>query len=138
MQSTTLHLTEAETLQWLSLSENLQTTVKVVIETVDCYETDEEMSVRFALSPFAKDPTMRTLAENMRKGEVPGDSWTDAYSLEELAFVAGARGMTLIISGLLRSAETADDIAYLVTASELRHTLLQINANIEFLPSIQS
>lgn len=123
-------LTAAEQEVFLRLPKALRANMPVYTETLNRYETDDELRMRYDMANFAKYPEI----EAMAKGEmdVRADApWLDAMPPSDLLFAIGARGVSLLIAGLLRTAATEDDMGLLLDLAEVRHALLETNQRVD-------
>ena len=105
---------------------------KLAEETLDAYETPEQLAVR--LSVFDDQPEVKRAVDAVFAALKDGAS-PDAVELPDMPeevvprvlFALGAGGMSALLQILLRSA-TADSLEGIAALSQARHLLLEQNA----------
>ncbi|MAE68620.1 hypothetical protein CL635_02320 [bacterium] len=127
-----LHLTAVEKAVFEALPDSLQEGWTVVDETLDSYESERQIVMRYRLADFSAYPQVAVMVERIANGESPGDvSLNDLPDgvQKELYFTMGARGVNALIQTLLPEMKSDDELAALAALSAARHKLLEINAS---------
>jgi hypothetical protein len=132
MPQTTLYLRPEERKIFEKLPEPLRDGWVVREETLQSFESPRQIQMRLHLADFRGEPALEKVTQCFRKG---GDLSklslaalpTDAQS--ELYFAIGARGVTILVEGLLRKIRSDDDLLALSLLTSVRHKLLELNAH---------
>ncbi len=132
MTTTTLHLTKNEQLWFNQFSDALKEGWDVKEETLDSYETDEDLDIRYRLARFHAYAPLKKLIEEAKSGKP-----TMQMSLKDIPqemiptimFTIGAKGIAAMMSVLLAKSATDEDIKALAQLSMLRHSILEANAS---------
>jgi hypothetical protein len=128
-----LYLTQAEQRLFQALPAALSAGGEVKDETQQYEETSRKRSIRFQIARL-HDPALlrfrekaldtksedefRALVQSVDLGKI------SERDMGQLLFALGPNGLSVIISGILKNAVKAEDIAMAASFSELRHELL--------------
>lgn len=132
--SPVLYLTQDEKKIFENLSEALREGWKIQDETINAYETDEQLAVRVSMADTDRWPELKKLMQEMKEGKevnVTDIKSIPESAMPELLFTIGARGVTMLIYALMQKAKDDQDIEGLAAFSMLRHDLLETNASFE-------
>lgn len=109
---------------------------KVLEETIDAYETPEELKRRMETPAFDKYPEAKAFAEKVAKKMEAGGSIDDVpfsdfpkEAIPTLLYNLGACGVTALMELAFQQPELDEDVLEDMAAlSRARHRILQINA----------
>ena len=127
-----LHLMAKEKAVFEALPDSVQEGWSVIDETLDCFESERQIVMRYRLADFSAYPQVGVMVERIVNGESPADvSLNDLPDgvQKELYFTMGARGVNSLIQTLLPDVNSDDELAALAALSAARHELLEINAS---------
>lgn len=139
MQTHTLYLTAAESEKVRRLPETLLEGWTIEEETGTAYESADVLRVRAGMARFDTYPALRDMAKAVAEGETIDLSALRTMPeavLPELCFTIGARGITVLLAGLIAEATTDEDVAGIAGLSSIRRDILRTNASITF-PAIR-
>lgn len=134
--SQSLFLTRQEQAIFARLSDKLREGWAVTPETIDNFETAEELHMRFRIAHF-NDTACLKLAEAARKATTADEfeALTAMFDirtlpkeeLAELFFVLGLRVTSAMIAYLLYCAKTDTDLGGVAALTAIRHALKESN-----------
>ena len=128
-----LHLTKSEQKKFAQFPDALRKGCEVKEETEDGLEDDMALYVRANMASFSKNASLKALLQKIKDGNIDAAEMgkLDAKILPEFFFTIGARGMNLLIEGmLLDSFESDDALATLSALTVTRHEILETNRSI--------
>ena len=129
----TIYLTAGEQNVFQNLSPALREGWEVKEETLNAYETDEELDIRAHISRLSKHPAVAALMAQLKAGtpvqslsinDIPEDILPTFY------FAIGARGVSTLIMILLSELATDEDMQGLSGFTAIRHDILETNASV--------
>ncbi len=125
----TLLLTHDEQALYKGLSAELQT-ASVQDETIDAFESNDELALRYQMATFDRDPSVKNLLQYVREGkydQVDLESISPEI-LPDLYFTMGARGLSALAQSVLSTANSAEDLEQLEAITLIRHEILLANS----------
>lgn len=135
MQAHALYLTAAESEKVRRLPESLLEGWAIEEETGTAYESDDVLRIRAGMARFDTFPALRDMAKSAAAGEKIDFSTLRGMpeaALPELCFTIGARGITVLIAGLIANAKSDEDVAGIAGLSSIRRDILRTNASVTF------
>lgn len=131
----TLHLTTEEQKWFETLPAALKEGWTVEPETIDAYETAEELQVRLNITRMPKFPPVDKLLQKLRDGADIKDVNLDDLPEEMMPsffFAIGAKGVSIFMGALFKLAKDDEDVQALCAMSLIRHDILETNASIRY------
>jgi hypothetical protein len=136
MGTSTVYLTQDERTLFDALPAALKKAhaKSVENETIDAYETDNELRTRLQSASFTKDPRALLLAEKIMHKASHNESMDDVTSdempeelLSSVLFGMGAVGIAGLVEAMLPDCENDDDFEAVAALTRARHKILVAN-----------